>query len=72
MPMNETQEYMAKLGDLFRALCKARDREDAALKAKLKAEHAYTDAMVMRHNAQTAYNEHVLKLPVRKPGDRRI
>lgn len=70
--MNETQEYMAILGDLVRELNRARDIELQRYKDKIRAETEYTDAMVKRHNAQIAYNEHLCKRPGREPGDQLI
>ena len=66
--MNETQEYMAKLGELCTELNRARDKEMAAQGKVLAAQSKLTDAMVARHNAEQAYHQHLCNRPGREPG----
>lgn len=70
--LNETQSYMAKLGELCSELNRARDAEMSAAKKTYESQKNHTDAMVKRHNAEVAYREHLFNQPGREPGDQLI
>ena len=65
--MNETQAYMAKLGELVRELNRCSNAEKAAYRAEYEARRRTIDAMVARYNADMAYREHLHNRPCKEP-----